>query len=122
MNRVKREDYGSFVEYKRAVDNYLYWLEQEKLHVSMQLKEASIAYDKNLVTIQQLKENGFVPLPRAGRIGTSWWMQIDCPTVVVKLTETTAELRLGECYSITSQATVQDIKNLLIALKIRVEV
>lgn len=39
-NRPVCEDFKTFIEYKRALEHYIYWLGQEKLSMQMKLKDA----------------------------------------------------------------------------------
>ena len=39
-NRPSREDYETYIAYKRALERYIYWLGQEKVSMQMKLKDA----------------------------------------------------------------------------------
>jgi len=52
-NRPVREDYETYIEYKRALEHYIYWLGQEEVSMRMKLKNAIARHmeNKNLVKI-----------------------------------------------------------------------
>ena len=46
-NRPVREDYETYIEYKRALEHYIYWLGQEKVSMQMKLKDAIARHIEN---------------------------------------------------------------------------
>ena len=45
-NRPVREDYETYIEYKRALEHYIYWLGQEKVSMQMKLKDVIDEYER----------------------------------------------------------------------------